>query len=590
MESFPVALYDALLLDLEKVVDAATLAKGELYPGCDSRSAACIMQAKNFLRKFEASSEKADANAIGKFLSVNERMASYIPESTSWESPIQYVFDDMVFSFERMFYRGAQCKLNQSSILSGLNTGPGASIGASGDSFYQKIGASRLTATNQGLIRIFRSWASNLPLWNDAIVLSIKHFGEPKVVEGSKLSCVPKNIEISRTICTEPLLNMMFQKGIGKVLEDLLNFEFGIKFSKTESADRPFPIQPEVLLQPDKNRELARIGSIDNSFATIDLSSASDSISQSLLQRLLPKEVNSWLQFTRSPVTTVGSTVVPLHMVSSMGNGFTFPLQTLIFATLVRSVYRLLDLPLVFPRGNSIGNFGVFGDDIIVVREAAPLVLKCLDAFGFIPNVEKTFIDGDFKESCGHDYLDGINIRSVFLRKMDSLQDRYVIFNRLVEWSASHGVPLHHVLDLIKDRLGKKFTAVPLWENDDAGIRIPWPLASQFGGVACINQRTQSFCFKYRSYKPRGLYIRFGDSSVHLANESILWNPAAAMLSLLRGDLRTDAIAIRRRLSRYENCVNIVPGWNHDFRMAGYGLHNRDLAAHGRAVENHLLK
>lgn len=183
MESFPVALYDALLLDLEKVVDAATLAKGELYPGCDSRSAACIMQAKNFLRKFEASSVTADAKAIGKFLSVNERMASYIPESKSWESPIQYVFDDMIFSFERMFYRGAQCKLNQSSILSGLNTGPGASIGASGDSFYQKIGASRLTATNQGLIRIFRSWASGLPLWNDAIELSIKHFGEPKVVE-----------------------------------------------------------------------------------------------------------------------------------------------------------------------------------------------------------------------------------------------------------------------------------------------------------------------------------------------------------------------------------------------------------------------
>jgi hypothetical protein len=108
-----------------------------------------------------------------------------------------------------------------------------------------------------------------------------------------------------------------------------------------------------------------------------------------------------------------------LEKFSSMGNGFTFELETLIFAALAAAVSDL-----------TLGeNLFVYGDDIIVPTHASSNVLAVLRTFGFTPNTKKTFTSGSFRESCGGDYFLGYDVRSVFLKSEPSSP---------VEWIALH--------------------------------------------------------------------------------------------------------------------------------------------------------
>lgn len=88
-----------------------------------------------------------------------------------------------------------------------------------------------------------------------------------------------------------------------------------------------------------------------------------------------------------------------------MGNGFSFPLETLIFASLVHSVYA--------ETGDTV--YRVYGDDIIVQQSSALLLIELLRYSGFRLNVDKSFVFGQFRESCGADYFGGINVRPYYI-------------------------------------------------------------------------------------------------------------------------------------------------------------------------------
>lgn len=278
------------------------------------------------------------------------------------------------------------------------------------------------------------------------------------VVAGSKMSFVPKSQDVSRTICTEPTLNMLFQKGIGRFLEDELKRLFRIDLSK----------------QPALNCELARQGSVEQSYGTIDLSSASDSISMELCRQLLPGYLYRWLELTRSPITQLqNGDVIKLEMISSMGNGFTFPLQTLIFASLVVAVYGVLGIKPEYTRDGP-SNFAVFGDDIIVRKDAYLLVTRTLEMFGFVVNVDKSFNNGPFRESCGSDFFCGHNVRGVYIKELKHETDFYSAFNRCARWAARSGVELPRTLrHLLGQVPPNRRCLVPLWCGDAEGIHVP---------------------------------------------------------------------------------------------------------------------
>jgi len=334
----------------------------------DLSSIRALSMKSSFLKKnVDIIKPDADQQCLELFVSCNSKCTDFSLKPTK-------LFHD-VFLGElknilwNIFIDGTGQTVSLHDLCSEIIPGPGASLGARSYNFYTKLFDSPLTYTDDRLPALYRWAIRHNPTWVAAEQLRQSRYGVRKVA-GNRLSFVPKTSAISRSICTEPSLNMLFQKGLGTVIEGLLNRHFRI----------------DLAVQPEINKNLARLGSIDSSFGTIDLKSASDSISLNLLNELLPPYVLDWIMLFRSPVVVFpdGSSS-KLDMVSSMGNGFTFPLQTLLFASVVRACYRVLGIKLEYLNGRP-RNFGVFGDDIIVRKDAYEFVISCLELLGFMVN------------------------------------------------------------------------------------------------------------------------------------------------------------------------------------------------------------
>jgi hypothetical protein len=115
-------------------------------------------------------------------------------------------------------------------------------------------------------------------------------------------------------------------------------------------------------------------------------------------------------------------------MFSSMGNGFTFELESLIFWALSKAT--------AYFTGTS-GVISVYGDDIICPTGMAQDLIWILSVFGFQTNRDKSFTEGPFRESCGGHYHSGFDVTPFYLRKpIESLLDIIHMANSLRKWAA----------------------------------------------------------------------------------------------------------------------------------------------------------
>ena len=201
----------------------------------------------------------------------------------------------------------------------------------------------------------------------------------------NELFMVAKDWDCHRVAGKEPAANSFLQNGAGHFIFKRLA-AFGMDLRRQEP-----------------NQRLAYAGSVesDNPLCTIDLSAASDSISIGLVRDLLPPAWFDFLMTIRSPAFKYGKRVERYSKMCSMGNGFCFPLETLIFASIVNAVYA--------ETGDTV--YRVYGDDIIVQQSSALYVLELLSWAGFKANKKKTFVFGPFRESCGADWYGGVNVR-----------------------------------------------------------------------------------------------------------------------------------------------------------------------------------
>jgi hypothetical protein len=224
-------------------------------------------------------------------------------------------------------------------------------------------------------------------MWADRLV-------RVELQAASKITTVPKSAKTDRTIGIEPDLNIYLQLGIGALIRNRL-CQHGVNLAK----------------QADRNAVLASQAHLLG-LSTIDLSSASDCVNRSLVELLLPEEWRHLLRIARTDYYELDGVVKPFHKWSSMGNGYTFELETLIFLALARASGD--------PRAVS------YGDDIIVKSDCAPTLLTALNFLGFSVNSEKTYLTGLFFESCGSDWFCGINVRPFFLRgNPEKLEENY---------------------------------------------------------------------------------------------------------------------------------------------------------------------
>lgn len=227
------------------------------------------------------------------------------------------------------------------------------------------------------------------------------------LVRGSRFTTVDKQWDTDRGICIEPSVNVFYQLGIGKVITRALS-RAGLDKKSSQVA----------------HRSLARLGSLTGAVATIDLSNASDTISEILIKLLLPHDWWTLLASVRCTHSLVKGRWVRLEKFSSMGNGFTFELETLVFYTLAKTVAELEGIREdPFTPGLTIS---AYGDDIIVPSSIASSMISSLKFFGFTINETKSFVKGPFRESCGGDYFRGFDVRPFYLKDELNENHRYI--------------------------------------------------------------------------------------------------------------------------------------------------------------------
>jgi hypothetical protein len=223
------------------------------------------------------------------------------------------------------------------------------------------------------------------------------------VVSCNKVSFVPKTAKTHRAIAIEPLLNSYVQKGVDCVLRKKLR-------------DVGYDLGDQ-----SRNSYLAMIGSRDGVLSTVDLASASDTVSIEVIRYLLPLDWFVLLNRLRSSSYELDGNVHLYEKFTSMGNGFCFPLETLVFAAAVRAS--------IYFSNSDVKMHGVYGDDLIVPKTAFRALRSILGYCGFKVNSEKTFYEGPFRESCGADWYLGQDVRPVYMDYCLSDDIRLMIFH-----------------------------------------------------------------------------------------------------------------------------------------------------------------
>jgi hypothetical protein len=277
--------------------------------------------------------------------------------------------------------------------------GPGSTLTVKGES----VSASRKFDIEVQMTRdayhlfgeTLRAWN---PLWDN--LNKVEHLA------GNKVITVPKNAKTERTIAIEPGLNTWVQLGIGRLIRKRLRYA---------GYD---------LNSDSKNCLGALKGSKTGCLATLDFKAASDTISIETVKKLLPAKWFSILDSARSHYYTLNNSIKRYEKFSTMGNGFTFELESLIFLTLALAV---CEIQCVDDKDVSI-----FGDDLVLPVECVELATEVFEYLGFTLNVEKSFSSTPFRESCGTYYFGGVDVKPFYQKTaLRSAKDLYRFMNSL---------------------------------------------------------------------------------------------------------------------------------------------------------------
>lgn len=541
MSNRSVALYDAISADVSDLCGFTPVGLTQIPPDATYREFVSSYLISNVVRKW-IPDETGEIDRLSKqlFLTSNKKCRDWrLHLGSSWDELLWGEFLKQVDSF--LHPNGMPLIDSWFDVLRLSRTGPGAALGSKGNTLYSKLFESKMACTSVHLYTLYKDYISWFTSWDEAEANRYSRHGEPDIVNGSRSSFVPKTSSISRLICVEPSLNMFFQLGMGAVIEGRLRSLFGI----------------DLASQPTINRQLAYLGSKDGSFSTIDLSSASDSISLRLCGLIFPSWFLSMLGEMRSSTTKFGSDEVRLNMISTMGNGFTFPLQTFIFSCMIRAVYSLRGIT---PSQGISPNWSCFGDDLICYSSCYRDLSRLLSLAGFTINDSKTFFEGPFRESCGTDWLHGQPVRPVFIKKLKSKQDIFVAINLLNEWSAYTGISLkqaiHYLLSLLHPRFRTQY--VPFEDSNDSGIRVPSTLLPRR-----FHDANLSLVYKSEISIPKKITIGDGTIRVPRGYKELFYNPAGLYCSFLFGELVNFKISTRLGTVSYRTREVCTPRWDY---------------------------
>lgn len=219
---------------------------------------------------------------------------------------------------------------------------------------------------------------------------------------------VPKTCKGPRTIAIEPVHMQFVQQGIKDYL-------YGKLESHVCTAGHINFVDQTL------NQRLAHESSITRAFCTMDLSEASDRVSLEWVKEIFsscPDFLADILACRSKQAKLPSGRVLPLAKFASMGSALCFPIEAMVFYTmLIASALRLEGKSATLTNIKSVSkDLFVYGDDIICRSAYAGSAIRCLENAGLKVNLSKTFRDSHFRESCGKEYYKGIDITPIYLR------------------------------------------------------------------------------------------------------------------------------------------------------------------------------
>lgn len=260
--------------------------------------------------------------------------------------------------------------------------------------------------------------------WNDQVnehfpiedfgIINYADFQELEDVEygpipPARVVQVPKTLKGPRTISVEPSFLQFLQQGVLRYLTKKL--ESGV-------------LTRESLRFTDQghNKNMARLASLSREEATLDLKDASDRVHNLLVERMLLKSPASrFILGVRNPSAKLpDGTVLRLKKYASMGSATCFPVESMMFYTAIQAlIHHKFHLR---PSSKTVRLFSrrisIYGDDIIIPAVWSTFISEGLSKFALRVNLNKSFTDSHFRESCGGDYYQGVDVKPIYLRKM----------------------------------------------------------------------------------------------------------------------------------------------------------------------------
>jgi hypothetical protein len=233
----------------------------------------------------------------------------------------------------------------------------------------------------------------------------------------ARICFVPKDSRGPRVISCEPAELMYIQQGLMRLLYRTIETNY-LTSGQINFTDQFV------------NRDLARLASINDEKCTIDLKDASDRVSLQLVRAVFPPIWVEALEACRSEETQYEGEIIKLNKFAPMGSSCCFPVEALVFWACAKAAIRRR-----YPRSRD--DVYVYGDDIITESYLYETVTIGLGRIGLHVNLDKSYVKGPFRESCGGDYHKGyevtpIRVREIFHNRGTGLSTCADLCNQLV--------------------------------------------------------------------------------------------------------------------------------------------------------------
>lgn len=304
------------------------------------------------------------------------------------------------------------------------------------------------------------------------------YLSRAKVVDApDEANFVPKNYKTDRDTFKGFTADLAIQCGIGDLLSESL---------RRNGYD--------IRILPEIHKDLARMGSINGLTSTFDMKGGSQNCFSELGKFLLPPLLYDVLIYSRNDRVAIDDQVFNLPIMATAGNGFCFPLETILFLSLQMGILSYNGIKPVVKK-QKIRNRTVFtirrtsyhkvcstfGDDVIVPSYIAHDLIDTFKHIGIRLNLDKSFWSGDFRESCGGHYLNGRDINCFNAKTVPTMENTVEIQKfqngiRAFGYDNNRNCWRHPRLRSLWSGILEHSSGLTINQgrNGDAGVLVPW--------------------------------------------------------------------------------------------------------------------